>query len=84
MICALIPAILMSICNAVMPLRSGYFEVHVAVVIFGARDIGKDGVLVTFHHETHRDTRHRRFHRHARVHHRKCAAADGGHRRRPV
>ena len=36
--------------------RTGYLEVHVAVVIFGTRNVGQDGVLVAFFHQTHRNT----------------------------
>ena len=36
--------------------RSGNLEIHVAVMIFGARDVGQDGVLVAFLHQTHRHT----------------------------
>ena len=39
----------------------GDFEVHVTVVIFCAGDVGKDGVLVPFLHQSHRHTRHRRL-----------------------
>ena len=42
------PAILMSICRAVIP-RSGPgdLEVHVPVVVFGPGDVGQDGILVS-------------------------------------
>ena len=64
--------------------RAGDFEVHVAVVIFGAGDVGEDGVLVAFLHQTHRDAADRRGDRHARVHQRQRGAADRGHRARAV
>ena len=38
---------------------AGDLEVHVAVVIFGARDVGQNGVIVAFLHQAHRDARHR-------------------------
>ena len=77
----------MSICSAVMPLDgAGHLEVHVAVVIFGAGDVRQDRVLagLLVHDEAHRDARHRRAQRHARIHHRQRAAADRRHRRRSV
>ena len=59
MICAVMPPTLMSICSAVMPsLRSGDFEVHVAVVVFCAGNVGQDGVLISFLHQTHGHARH--------------------------
>ena len=76
---------LMSICSAVMPsLRAGDLEVHVAVVIFGAGDVGEDGVLVAFLHQAHGNAGHRRLQRNARVHHAERGAADRGHGRRAV
>ena len=81
------PVTLMSICSAVMPLRgAGDLEVHVAVVIFGAGDVGEDRVLagLLVHDEAHRDAGHRRAQRHAGIHHRQRAAADRRHRRRSV
>src|SRR5262249_35386861 len=35
--------------------RTGDLEVHVAIVILGARDIGEDGVLIAFHDQAHGD-----------------------------
>ena len=64
--------------------RSGHFEVHVAVVILGAGDVGEDGVLIALHHQAHRNSGARSLERHARVHQRKRSAAHGGHRRRTV
>ena len=37
--------------------RAGNFEIHVAVVIFGAGDVGEDRVLIAFDHQTHGDAR---------------------------
>ena len=49
---------LMSICRPVMPCaRPGDLEIHVAVVIFGAGDVGQDGVILAFQHQTHGDAR---------------------------
>ena len=68
--------------NAV--LGAGDFEVHVAVVIFGARDIGQDGVVVVFLHQSHGHARNRRLQRHARIHERKRSSANRSHRRRSI
>ena len=51
-------------------LGAGDLEVHVAVVILAAHDVGEDADLVAFLDESHRDARHRRLERHARVHER--------------
>ena len=76
----LTPPTLMSIWSAVIPVpRAGHLEVHVAVVIFGAGDVGEDGVLLAFDHQAHRDSRAGELKRHARVHQRERAAADRGH-----
>ena len=64
--------------------RAGDLEVHVAVVVLGAGDVGEDGVLVAFLHEAHRDAGDRTLERDARLHQRERGAADGGHRRRSV
>ncbi len=75
----------MSICRAVIPVfRAGDFEVHIAVMIFGARDVGQDGVFVAFLHQTHRHAADRSGDRHARIHQRDAGAADGRHRTRTV
>ncbi len=64
-----------------MPSRgAGDLEVHVAVVVFLAGDVGQDGEAVAVGDEAHRDAGDRRLDRHARVHERERAAADGGHR----
>ena len=59
--------------------RSGHFEVHIAVVIFGTRDVGQNGVLIAFLHQTHRDTRYRHRNRYPRVHHRQGSATNRSH-----
>ena len=66
--------------------RAGHLEVHVAVVVFRARDVAEHGVLARLlvHHEAHRDAGDRVLERHAGVHHRERTAADRGHRRRSV
>jgi hypothetical protein len=43
-------------------------EVHVAVVVFAAHDVGEDADLLAFLDEAHGDARHRRLERHPRVH----------------
>jgi len=74
--------------NAVRRARN--LEVHVAQVIFDALDVAQDGVAqvlagyVTIRHETHCDAGNRRLDRHACIHERQRAAADGGHRGRAV
>ena len=40
--------------------RAGHLEVHVAVMVFGAGDVGQDGVLLAFLHQAHGDAGHRR------------------------
>ena len=64
--------------------RAGDLEVHVAVVVFLAGDVGQDGERVAFLHEAHRDARDRALDGHAGVHERDRAAADRRHRRRAV
>ena len=61
--------------------RAGDLEVHVAVVVLGAGDVGEDGVVVAFLHEAHRDAGDRTLERDAGLHERERCAADGGHRR---
>ena len=65
-------------------LGSGDLEVHIAVVILGAGDVGEHGVSVAFLHQTHGDAGHGRGDRHAGVHQRKRSAADGGHGTRSI
>src|SRR5258707_2507792 len=65
--------------------RPGDFEIHVAVVVFGASDVREDRKLVVFaDDETHGDARARSLHRNAGVHKRQRAAAYSGHRGRTV
>src|SRR5262245_947957 len=64
--------------------RPGDFEIHIAVMVLGAGDVGQDGVFLVFHHQTHGHARDRRLDRHAGVHQRERAAADRGHRGRAV
>ena len=59
--------------------RAGDLEVHVAVVVFGARDVGEDGVVVAFQHQAHRDAADVRRQRSAGIHQRQRRAADRGH-----
>ncbi len=63
---------------------AGNLEVHVAEVIFIAEDVGQNGEILAFLDEAHRDTRDRRFQRHARIHQSQRRAADRRHRRRAV
>ncbi len=64
--------------------RSGDFEIHIAVVIFRAGDVGQDGVIVAFFHQSHRNSSYRRLQRYACIHQRKRRAANRGHRGRSV
>ena len=51
--------------------RSSNFEVHVAVMIFRARDVREDGIfLVVFNDQAHGNARARSLQRHARIHQR--------------
>ena len=59
-------------------------EVHVAVVVFLARDVGEDGPLVAFLHEAHGDAGHGALDGHPGVHEGEDAPADGGHGGGPV
>src|SRR6266852_6258069 len=62
--------------------RARDFEVHVAVVVFGTRDIREDGVfLVVTDDEAHGDARAGGFHGHTGIHEGERPAADGGHGR---
>ena len=60
-------------------LRAGDLEVHVAAVVLGALDVGEDGDLVAFLHETHRDAGNGLLDRHAGVHERERRPADRSH-----
>src|ERR1043166_2024070 len=64
--------------------RAGALEVHVAEVVLRTLDVREDDVVVALLHEAHRDARHRRLDRHARVHQRERRPADRAHRRRAV
>ncbi len=41
-------------------LGSRDFEIHVAVVVLGAGDVGEHGVIFAFEHQAHGDARDRR------------------------
>src|SRR5579872_1258426 len=61
------------------------FEVHISVVIFGAGDVGEDGILfVIANDEAHGDTSARRFQRNTSIHKSQRTAANSGHRRGAV
>ena len=65
--------------------RAGDFEVHVAVMIFGAGDVGEDRILLVIaNDQAHGDTSARSLQRNASIHEGQRAAANGGHRRRTV
>ena len=63
---------------------SGDLEVHIAVVIFRAGDVGQDGVVVALLDQAHRDAGDRRLERNAGIHQRQAGSADRRHRRRTV
>src|ERR1035441_2381005 len=48
--------------------RASDFEVHVAVVVFGSRDVGEDGVVLAFQHQAHRNPADVSRQRSARIH----------------
>ena len=60
--------------------RAGDFEVHIAVVVFKALNVGEDANLPGVGDESHRDAGDGLFNGNAGRHHRKAAAAYGGHR----
>ena len=60
--------------------RAGDLEVHVAVVVLGAGDVGQHRVLVALGHQAHGDSGHRGLERHPGVHHGERATANGRHR----
>ena len=64
--------------------RAGDLEVHVAEVILVAEDVADHREVLAFEDQAHGDARDRARQRHAGVHHRQAAAADGGHRRGAV
>ena len=63
---------------------AGYLEVHVAEVIFIAKDVADDREFLAFEDQAHGDARNRALQRNARVHHRQRTAAHRCHRRRAV
>ena len=65
-------------------LRPGDLEVHVAVVVLVALNVGQERVAVALHDQADRDAGDRLLDRHAGVHQRQGAAADGRHRTRAV
>ncbi len=64
--------------------RTRHLEVHIAVVIFRAGNIGEDGVGIAFLDEAHGDPGHWSLEGNARIHQRNRRPANGGHRRRPI
>src|SRR5471032_1227322 len=58
---------------------TGYFEVHVAEVVFVTQDVGQDGELLAFFNQTHGDTGNRCLHRHTGVHQSQGSTADRSH-----
>ena len=48
--------------------RSRNFEIHVAVMIFRASDVGEDGVLLALLHQSHGDSGHGSLKRNACIH----------------
>src|SRR5882724_8760876 len=61
--------------------RARDLEVHIAVVIFGASDVGEDGVSIAFLDEAHGNTCNGSFERDASIHQRNRSSANGRHRR---
>src|SRR5712692_441456 len=59
--------------------RAGDLEVHVAVMILAAHDIGQDPDLVAFLDESHGDAGHGRLQGHPRIHERHGGPAHRGH-----
>ena len=58
---------------------TGYFEVHVAQVVFVTQDVGQDGELLAFFNQAHGDTGNRRLHWHTGVHQSQGSTADRSH-----
>ena len=56
-----------------------HFEIHVAVGVFRAEDVGERHILVVFVDETHGDTSHGHDDGHACVHEREARSADRRH-----
>ncbi len=65
---------------------AGDLEIHIAEVVLGSKDIcqGDLFLAVLARDQPDRDPGHRRFERHAGIHHRQGRAADRGHGGRPV
>ncbi len=61
------------------PASTGDFEIHVAVVIFIAHDVGKEREAIPFLDQTDGDAGHRIGNRDPRIHERQSPAADAGH-----
>ena len=64
--------------------RARHLEIHIAVMIFGAGDVGEDGVLVALLHQAHGHAAHGRGHWHAGIHQRQARAANRSHRARSI
>src|SRR3984957_13222080 len=64
--------------------RACDFKVHVAVVIFGARNVSQDGVTVTLLDQSHGDTGNGSLQRNACVHESQTCSADAGHGGRAI
>ena len=65
-------------------LGSGDLQIHVAAVVLTAQDIAEDGDVVSVDDQSHRDSGHRTYQGHARVHQRQRRAAHRRLRTRPV
>ena len=65
-------------CNSVA--RAGNFKVHIAVVIFSARDISQNSICIAFFHESHGHTGNRRFDGNSGIHECERSTAYGRHR----
>ena len=61
-------------------LRAGYLEIHVAVVVLIADDIGQQGPAIRFLDQADRNAGNRVADRHSGGHESQRRAADGGHR----
>src|SRR5579859_1294363 len=60
---------------------AGDFEIHIAIVVFCASNVGKNGIGVAFLHQPHSHTGNRGLKRHTGIHQGKRSAADAGHGR---
>ena len=65
-------------------LRTSHLEVHIAEVVFVAKDVRQNGVLCAVGNKTHSNAGNRLLHLHTGVEQRKCAGANSCHRRRTV